>query len=136
MVMGKKLGPITVSGGALYGIKRAFPRVIPMLRNASYTKKAIPQSLSLWTAYAGLDFAWREQHFKLEVLTLPEEKTLRPWLIQTHIDGFLGFDVAYLRDAAGFEVVGYYQISFFRWPDKRRLEKEREKVLDRMAQQQ
>lgn len=135
-IIGKRFGPIALSTGALYGIKRAFPRLIPMLRNASFTTKVVPQSQSMWTAYGGLDFAWREQHFKVEAITLPEETVLRPWLVQTHFDGFLGFDIAYLKDVIGYEVIGYYQFSFFRWPDKRQFEKEREKLIEKIQQKQ
>ena len=136
LVASKRFGPVALSVGGMRGIKRAFPRLLPMLRNSSYTLKKIPTPESLWTVYGGIDASYREQHLKFEVTTFPEEKENRPWLFQTHIDGFLGFDIAYLRDAIGYEVIGYYQIPFFRWPDKRQLEKEREKLAEKLLQAQ
>lgn len=136
LVASKRFGPVAFTVGGMRGIKRAFPRIIPLLRNASYTTKAIPTPESLWSVWGGIDASYREQHMKIEVTTFPEEKVNRPWLFQTHLDGFLGFDLAYLRDAIGYEVIGYYQIPFFRWPDKRQLEKEREKLAEKLLQEQ
>jgi hypothetical protein len=136
LAVSKRLGPVAFTIGGMRGIKRAFPRIIPMLRNASYTTKTIPTPESIWTVWGGIDASYREQHLKLEVTTFPEEKESRPWLFQTHLDGFLGFDIAYLRDAIGYEVIGYYQIPFWRWPDKRQLEKEREKLAEKLLQAQ
>ncbi len=135
-VMSKRVGPLSFSAGAMYGIKRALPRVVPMLRNASYTTKTIPRSESLWTAFGGVDASYREQHLKVEVLTIPEDlPEVRPWLVQTHIDGFLGFDIAYMKDAVGYEVLGYYLLPFFRWPDKRDFEKQRERLIADMERE-
>ena len=127
----KRSGPFTASLGGMYGIKKAFPLFIPMLRNSSYTTKSNPASDTVITAFGGLDFAWRGRHFKLEVITLPAEREARPWLVQTHIDNFMGFDIAYLKDRVGYQVVGYYLLPFIRWPDKKRLVKEQEKLRSR-----
>jgi len=134
LVASKRFGPVAFSLGGMRGINRAFPRLIPMLRNASYTTKTILRPDSIWTVYGGFDASYREQHLKFEVTTFPGEIVSRPWLFQTHLDGFLGFDIAYLRDSIGYEVIGYYQIPFFRWPDKRQLEKEREKLAEKLLQ--
>lgn len=136
LVTGKHFGPVAVNAGALYGFKKAFPLFIPMLRNGSYSTTANPPSDTIWTAFGGLDISLREQHIKVEVITLPLKPTDlapgevydRPWLIQTHVDAFLGFDLAYLKDRIGYEVIGYYLLPFYRWPDKKRLEKEAEKM--------
>jgi len=128
LVMGKHFGPVSFDVGAMRGFKRAFPQFIPMLRNTSYTTTANPASPSLWTAFGGMDLALKEQHIKIEVITLPEETVNRPWLIESHVDSFLGFDLAYLKDRIGYEVIGYYLLPFYRWPDKKRLEKEAEKA--------
>jgi len=136
LVVGKHFGPVSVSAGALYGFKKAFPLFIPMLRNGSYSTTDNPASDTLWTAFGGMDIALRGQHIKVEAITLPVkpkvilpgETYVQPWLIETHVDAFLGFDLAYLKDRVGYEVIGYYLLPFYRWPDKKRLEKEAEKI--------
>ena len=123
-VMSKQFGPLTFSGGAMYGLKKPFPIFIPMLRNSTFTASAVTPSDRPVTVFGGMDFVFKQSHFKIEVLTVPDETENRPWLVQTHIDGFLGFDLAYLKDAVGYEIIGYYLLPFFRWPDKKQLEKE------------
>jgi hypothetical protein len=129
--LSKRVGAFAFTAGSMYGIKKAFPLFIPMLRNGSFSTKPNPASDTMVTAFGGVDFSWHERHFKLEVITLPQETGFRPWLIQTHIDNFLGFDIAYLRDRIGYQVMGYYLLPFVRWPDKKRLGKEQAKIRER-----
>ncbi len=138
-VMSKRFGRFAFSWGGIYGLKKALPRIYPMLRNSSYSTTPNPASDLKWTAFGGVDFSWRKGHIKLEVVTLPEtiepayddDAAVRPWLIQSHIDGFLGFDLGYLRDRIGYEVIGYYMLPLMRWPNKKRLEKEVERAQAR-----
>jgi len=131
-VMSERFGWLTASAGVLYGFKKGFPQFIPMLRNASFTTVSNPASQEMLTLFGGLDLAWKYRHFKLEVVTVPMEPSVtRPWLIQTHIDEFLGFDFALVKDAVGYQVVGYYVLPFFRWPDQKRLTKEYERTKTR-----
>jgi len=129
MVLSHQFGPLAVTGGAMYGFKKGFPVILPMLRNPNFSTKANPAPIVPWTAFGGIDLALGERHIKVEVLTLPEVTVDRPWLVNTYLGGILGFDFAYLKDRIGYEVLGYYQLPFYRWPDQKRLEKER----DRMA---
>jgi hypothetical protein len=131
-VMSERFGWLTASAGAMYGFKKGFPQFIPMLRNASFTTVSNPASKEMLTLFGGLDLAWKYRHFKLEIATVPmEPSATRPWLIQTHIDEFLGFDFALVKDAVGYQVVGYYVLPFFRWPDQKRLAKEYERTKAR-----
>lgn len=129
-VLSRNLGPIAVSGGALYGIKKAFPVILPMLRNPNFStiRNTPPPPEIVWTAFAGFDLTLAKRHFKVEVMTLPQVNEDRPWLVNTYLGGILGFDFAYLRDRIGWELLGYYQLPFFRWPDQKRLEKERDRM--------
>lgn len=128
--LSKRFGPVRFTGGALYGLKKAFPQLLPMLRNTAFSfNKANPVSETVITAYGGFDVTFKSRHFKFEVITLPQEKENRPWLFQSRIDGFLGFDMAYLKDRFGYEIIGYYLMPFFRWPNKKRLDKEQERLL-------
>ncbi|MEK7475579.1 MAG: hypothetical protein AAB152_08085 [Candidatus Coatesbacteria bacterium] len=128
MVLSHGLGPLSLSAGALYGIKKAFPLILPMLRNPNFTTKPNPAPDTIWTAFGGADLAVLGRHFKVEVLTLPEVEVDRPWIVNTHLGGILGFDFAYLRDRIGWELLGYYQLPLYRWPDQKRLEKERDRM--------
>ena len=133
-VMSKQFSWLTISAGALYGFKRAYPAFIPMLRNSSFTTVSNPASGELVTVFGGLDLAWKYRHFKVEIVTVPMEPSTisaRPWLIQTHIDDFIGFDFALVRDAVGYQVVGYYVLPFIQWPDKKRLTKEYDRTRAR-----
>ncbi len=130
-VMSKRFGSFTVSGGTMYGFKKAFPRFLPMLRNSKFSdpKKPNQPSEMLVTAFGGLDLEFKGKHIiKIEVITVPQERMDRPWLIQSRVEAFLGFDIAYLKDRFGYEVMGYYLLPFIRWPNKKRLEKERERL--------
>ena len=126
--MSKRVGFVTATGGAMYGIKKPFALFLPMLRNSSYAIEGNPASEAIWTAFGGLDVVIKKMHIKLEVITLPDEKENRPWLIQSHIDAFLGFDIGYTRDRLGYQVVGYYLLPFMRWPSRKRMEKERDRM--------
>jgi len=131
MVLSHRVGPFAVTGGAMYGIKKAFPMILPMLRNPNFTTKANPAPIVPWTAFGGVDLALGERHLKVEVLTLPQVTEDRPWLVNTYLGGILGFDFAYLKDRIGYEVLGYYQLPFYRWPDQKRMEKERDRMTAR-----
>jgi hypothetical protein len=129
MVLSHGFGPLSLSAGAMYGIKKAFPVILPMLRNPNFITRPNPPPDTIWTAFGGADLALLGRHFKVEVITLPEVEVDRPWLVNTYLGGILGFDFAYIRDRIGWELLGYYQLPLYRWPDQKRLEKER----DRMA---
>lgn len=128
MVLSRSFGPLALTGGAMRGIKKAFPVILPMLRNPNFSTKPNPAPEVLWAAFAGADLAVFGRHFKFEVMTLPEVEIDRPWLVNTHLGGILGFDFAYLRDRIGWELLGYYQLPFYRWPDQKRMEKERDRL--------
>ncbi len=138
-VLSKRFGPVAFSAGAMYGLKDCFARVYPMLRNSSYSTVPNPVSELRWTAFTGVDVTFRKKHINIEVITMPEEilpaydrdVVVRPWLIQSRVDAFLGFDLAYLRDRVGYEIVGYYVLPFARWPNKKRLDKEVERARAR-----
>lgn len=131
MVLSHRLGPFAVTGGAMYGIKKGFPAILPMLRNPNFTTRPNPAPDVPWMAFGGLDLAVGERHFKVEVITLPQVTEERPWLVNTCLGGILGFDFAYLKDRIGYEILGYYQLPFFRWPDQKRMEKERDRMKAR-----
>ena len=128
MALSKSFGPLAFTGGGMYGVKKGFPRVFPMLRDPATITVPNPPPEDLWTAFGGFDLSFKDQHFKVEVITPPLDKVYRPVLVQTHIDAFMGFDVAYLQDRFGWEVIGYYILPFIRWPDKNALVKEVEKA--------
>ncbi len=136
LALSKNFGPVAVTAGGMYGLKKSMPLFFPALRSPFTSAVRNPPSPTPWLAFGGLDFTWRGQHLKVEVATLPEpleklEIASRPWLVQTHIDGFLGFDVAFVKDPIGYEIIGYYLLPFVRWPDKKRLEKETERLRAR-----
>ena len=128
LALSKSFGPVSFTGGAMYGVKKAFPRAFPMLRDPATITVGNPPPESLWTGFGGMDIAFRQQHFKVEVITPPFDEVYKPVLVQTHIDAFMGFDVAYLHDRFGWEIIGYYILPFLRWPDKNALIKEVEKA--------
>ncbi len=132
-VLSKSFGPVSLTAGGMYGIKKAFPVVFPMLRNLSYTTKSNPAPDTKITAWGGGELHILGRRFKAEAVTFPEIRKDRPWLVQAGFDGFLGFDFAYVKDPIGYQVLGYYMLPFYRWPDKKRLEKEAERVRSRPA---
>jgi hypothetical protein len=127
LALSKSFGPVAFTGGSMYGVKKAFPRAFPMLRDPATITVPNPPPESLWTVFGGADLAIGEAHFKVEVITPPFDEVYRPVLVQTHVDAFMGFDIAYLQDRFGWEVIGYYILPFVRWPDKNALVKEVEK---------
>lgn len=127
-VLSKRIGPVALTAGGMYGIKKALPLFFPMLRNTSYNLQPNPPSLEPVTAFAGADLTIKRRHFKLEVLTVPKQPAIdRPILVNAHGDDLFGVDFAYLHDRFGYEIMGYYELPFFRWPDKKRLTKEVER---------
>lgn len=128
LAISKRFGPVTANVGALYGITdKGFCRFFPMLRNSSYTTESATSYDEPITAFASVDIGILKRHIKVEVVALPQEEEM-PWLVQSRIDAFLGFDLGYTRDRIGYQVVGYYLLPFARWPSKKRMEKERDRM--------
>jgi hypothetical protein len=130
LALSKRVGPVSFTVGMLYGFKAAYPVILPMLRNPSFSTMSNPSTSEYISVYGGFDLVLGSRHIKVEALTIPAEPE-HPWMIHSKVDQFLGFDLAFIKDRIGYEIVGYYLLPFYRWPDKKRLEKERDRQAAR-----